>query len=168
MLQVHSIFNQVQGVSESQDSGKLSVCVRGQGWEWVEDSWQVDMSLLAEEAVDEDGWAYAVDFRGWEWPPKPGAGKFRKVTRHITFSRIMTSFSSLCSGFASRHNGSMSSLHPHAINMQAHWQRKSLLSLASLFANGAYLRSGRHWSIAALVSVCTRSRSWQFNLHLLH
>jgi len=50
-----------------------------QGWEWKEEGWQIDMRGLVENAVDEEGWAYATDFSWMVWPPKAGQGRFRKV-----------------------------------------------------------------------------------------
>lgn len=50
-----------------------------QDWEWVEEGWQIDMTGLLENAVDEEGWTYAVDFAWMNWPPGPGSGRFRKV-----------------------------------------------------------------------------------------
>ena len=50
-----------------------------QDWEWKEEGWQIDMSGLLENAVDEEGWSYGVDFPWLQWPPAPGAGRFRKV-----------------------------------------------------------------------------------------
>ena len=50
-----------------------------QDWEWVEEGWQIDMTGLLENAVDEEGWTYAVDFAWITWPPGPGSGRFRKV-----------------------------------------------------------------------------------------
>ena len=38
------------------------------------------MTGLLENAVDEEGWTYAVDFAWINWPPGPGNGRFRKVT----------------------------------------------------------------------------------------
>ncbi len=37
------------------------------------------MRGLLENAVDEEGWAYATDFSWMQWPPKPGQGRFKRV-----------------------------------------------------------------------------------------
>ena len=52
-----------------------------QGWCWEDDDWHIDMTGLASQAVDEDGWSYAVDFGWLQLPPASGSGRYRKVTR---------------------------------------------------------------------------------------
>eukprot|EP00884_Botryococcus_braunii_P007808 jgi/Botrbrau1/17028/Bobra.49_2s0084.1 len=44
------------------------------GWVWLEEDWAIDISGLAEGAVDEEGWTYAVDFNWVSWPPPSGSG----------------------------------------------------------------------------------------------
>eukprot|EP00951_Prasinocladus_malaysianus_P036168 scaffold378700_cov38-Prasinocladus_malaysianus.AAC.1 len=44
-------------------------------YKWIDSEWQVDLSGLPDEAMDEEGWAYAMH---WKWithPPQPGMGK---------------------------------------------------------------------------------------------
>eukprot|EP00198_Chlamydomonas_reinhardtii_P012175 XP_001701512.1 predicted protein [Chlamydomonas reinhardtii] len=45
------------------------------GWRWVEDEWQIDLDGTEVEAVDGDGWSYALDFYLLKYPPPPQAGK---------------------------------------------------------------------------------------------
>ena len=50
-----------------------------QGWKWEDEDWHIDRSSAFEEAVDADGWSYAVDFPWLRLPPAPGSGRQRKV-----------------------------------------------------------------------------------------
>ncbi|KXZ54073.1 hypothetical protein GPECTOR_5g18 [Gonium pectorale] len=45
------------------------------GWRWVEDEWQIDVEGIEQEAVDADGWTYALDFYLLKYPPPPQGGK---------------------------------------------------------------------------------------------
>ncbi|GIL48686.1 hypothetical protein Vafri_5151 [Volvox africanus] len=45
------------------------------GWRWLEDDWQVDLEGLDVEAVDNDGWTYALDFYLLKYPPPAQGGK---------------------------------------------------------------------------------------------
>ncbi|EFJ42345.1 hypothetical protein VOLCADRAFT_97625 [Volvox carteri f. nagariensis] len=45
------------------------------GWRWMEEDWQVDLEGLDIEAVDADGWTYALDFYLLKYPPPPQGGK---------------------------------------------------------------------------------------------
>jgi hypothetical protein len=46
-----------------------------QGWRWGESKWHVDLSGLASNSVDDEGWTYAVDFPWIKFPPAPDSGK---------------------------------------------------------------------------------------------
>ena len=46
-----------------------------QGFTWLEGKWHVDLSGRSAEAVDADGWSYAVDFPWLSMPPIPGSGR---------------------------------------------------------------------------------------------
>ena len=50
-----------------------------QGWRWEEGEWRIDRSGAYEDAIDADGWSYAVDFPWLRLPPAPGTGRQRKV-----------------------------------------------------------------------------------------
>ncbi|GLI62684.1 hypothetical protein VaNZ11_005360 [Volvox africanus] len=45
------------------------------GWRWLEDDWQVDLEGVDMEAVDNDGWTYALDFYLLKYPAPPQGGK---------------------------------------------------------------------------------------------
>ncbi|CAD7699821.1 unnamed protein product [Ostreobium quekettii] len=51
-----------------------------EGWCWEEPEWEVDMNGRDSQAVDEDGWMYAVQFSGLVFPPSPGNGKKTAAT----------------------------------------------------------------------------------------
>ncbi|GFR46751.1 hypothetical protein Agub_g8376, partial [Astrephomene gubernaculifera] len=51
------------------------VPVLPRGWRWLEEEWQVDLEGLEVEAVDADGWTYALDFYLLRYPPPPQGGK---------------------------------------------------------------------------------------------
>jgi len=45
------------------------------GYRWLEDEWQLDLEGMDQEAVDENGWSYALDFNYLKYPHPPGGGK---------------------------------------------------------------------------------------------
>ena len=50
-----------------------------QGWKWVEEAWQIDLTGLEVDAIDKEGWSYATDFPWLRMPPGEGSGHWRKV-----------------------------------------------------------------------------------------
>ncbi|KAK9856447.1 hypothetical protein WJX84_002649, partial [Apatococcus fuscideae] len=54
-----------------------------EGWKWEDEDWHIDRSSAFEEAVDADGWSYAVDFPWLRLPPAPGSGRQRKMQHFV-------------------------------------------------------------------------------------
>ncbi|KDD76764.1 hypothetical protein H632_c113p0, partial [Helicosporidium sp. ATCC 50920] len=45
-----------------------------EGWQWLEETWHVDLSGSIVDAVDDEGWSYGLDFGRVAHPFAPGAG----------------------------------------------------------------------------------------------
>ncbi|MEW5308868.1 MAG: hypothetical protein WDW38_000793 [Sanguina aurantia] len=45
------------------------------GWKWAEENWEIDMDGYDTEAVDAEGWTYALDFSYLRHPPPMQSGK---------------------------------------------------------------------------------------------
>lgn len=45
------------------------------GWKWAEENWEIDMDGYDMEAVDAEGWTYALDFTFLVHPPPMRTGK---------------------------------------------------------------------------------------------
>ena len=61
-----------------------------QGWSWVEEEWSIDTQGIADDAVDVNGWSYAVNFGHLRIPPAAGSGKYRKVSSmHACFQGLL-------------------------------------------------------------------------------
>lgn len=45
------------------------------GWKWLEEGWEIDLEGYDQEAVDAEGWTYALDFYLLKYPPNQGNGK---------------------------------------------------------------------------------------------
>lgn len=63
------------GMYSSQDISVVAP-ILPDDWEWVEDSWTLDLSGLPSHTTDKDGWSYATDFpKDIIFPFPPGSGK---------------------------------------------------------------------------------------------
>ena len=61
-----------------------------QGWSWSDEEWTVDTQGIADDAVDINGWSYAVNFGHLNMPPKAGSGKYRKVGFCLHLVHVVT------------------------------------------------------------------------------
>lgn len=66
-----------------------------QGFTWLEEKWHVDLSGQSAEAVDTDGWSFAVDFPWLRMPPIPGSGRMCVLTHPIDYVYRWTLYHSI-------------------------------------------------------------------------
>ena len=65
---------------------RASMILNMQGWSWVEEEWSIDTQGIADDAVDVNGWSYAVGFSHLKMPPAAGSGKYRKVSSMLSLT----------------------------------------------------------------------------------